>query len=1274
MLRILILISLLSASLSGSGQFTIDASKIYGGNSLDEAKDIAVNSDTSRIFWGGRTFSTDGDIPSNAGGSDYWIMKWDIDGDLIWSKTFGGFNNDDLTTVMPHNDGGVIAFGTTRNDHGLFGHLVGISGGWLMRTNTAGTLIYGQIFGSGVSEIGVDAFRHISGNVTMAMEGTSAMLDGKVNHGIVDVWIVNVDPLFNIRWSALMGGSLQDIPAAITSDINSNIYVAATSYSNLSGLDPNAGGADVWVFKLSPQGNLLWQKNFGGSSQDIASDIHFHRDGYVYVTAHSSSDDGDFGANHGANDIWMIKMDIDDGEPSSFIRYGGEGNDMNAHLDRFDADHLVISATSGSSGFDLTGNKGFNDVWVFTTDLNGNTIQQMNYGGSLNDLSADIMTIDSVFHLFNTSQSTDKNVPMNSFSQQDIWYLTLNTNPPPCSDQFVCIQDSTLSNELFPPSEDVLLCVEGCNAGLGPGPFFIQGPCADFEHATALFKLTTDANADLLTLSVASDEMNQPQIALFRSGNCSTFTQVRCASGTNGFVLMPYLDVNPLTTYVIAISDVESNEGSFELCATAIDVEFCNERDSLYVTHTSQGSPFHGPYKPGEEVQFCYELLDWNKLDCNGFQGLVPTFGPGWDPAGFDLFGMPLQVDSMLIPVGNGFWDWYKLGDVRYNISNPISGYDGGQGMPGGWYFTNLGDPPPNNDPDETIGDIYDCLPTPDKWKICFTLPVLEECESSLDASVSMRTFSDGELGSRESLACAYDQEETYTASMVCCLNPGIEVINEVTICSEDTVILIPQTNILPPVTYSWIAFPDNGVQGSFSQNNAFRFYQILTNETDAILKVRYVFWAEGVGCQTDPIEFNVRVLPLPTGRITLTGPNIVCSGSTVTLNFESEGTSPFAIELFRDNVFFANVLSETSFISIQVDPVFSSRFRIGSIRDASCEGDGFGLVNVTVKPVGTSIIDTSVCEGESFMVGTQVFTEAGIYTITLNNAASNNCDSIISLTLSTTPSITETIDEEICNGDTFFVLGVPYTETTDELIEFTGPEGCPNFIHLDLTVTDTFFTEIDQTICSGDTLDFAGIGVFQSGTYAHVEETKPACFEKTTLNLTVLPAIVIHDLSIIGDNGSDNGAILVEIVGGSPPFTYLWSTGQTTGSLFKLMHGQYTVTATDSRGCSQSFTFVVPMVTGVEDLAGSQDDLKIWPTIVSSGEKINVFSPMGKHIDIKGIQWWDVSGHLIFSIDHLDTGIPNSIDVPIMTSGSLCFVRITSRNGNSSWFKIILQ
>lgn len=1273
-MKILLLTLLSFSALFCSAQFNPEISLIFGGNSLDEAKDIAVSPDSSALFLGARTFSTDIDIPGNNGGSDYWIMKRHLDGSLIWNHSYGGVNNDDLAAVMPHTDGGVLAFGTTRNEHGDFGDLNGLAGGWLIRTNAMGTLVKGKIFGGDISENGIDAIRHANGNITLLIEASSPELDTQENNGILDVWVVQVDGNFNHRWSVLIGGSRQDSPAAMATDVTGNIYVAATSQSDLPGLGDNFGEKDLWVFKLSPVGELLWQKNFGGSGDDIANDILFHSSGSIYVMAHSASSDGDFGSNRGFTDLWMVKLNADNGDPVFFKRFGGEGTDANANIAQLGSSSLVVSATTNSDSVDLSGNKGFNDVWVFTTNLDGTLTQEMNYGGSQNDLAGDLVVADSVIYLFNTSLSEDKNVPANSTTQQDLWLFSLNANPEPCSGEFLCQQDSTLSNELFPPATDVLVCVSGCTAGLSPGPDFIQGACPDFIYPTAYFKLTTDTTADLLTLSVLSSDFNQPHIALLRTGNCTSFTQVACSQGSEGYVLMQFIDVAPLTTYIIAISDAAGNIGTFELCATSVDVEFCNENDRVYVNAASMGSPLTGPFKPGEEVQICYELLDWNKLDCNGFQGLIPTFGPGWDPNGFDVFGMPIQIDSFLMPVSNGFWDWYKVGDVHYNITNPISGYGGGQGMAPGWYFTNLSDPPPNNGPDETTGDIDNCLPTPDKWKVCFTLPVEDDCESNMDISVSMRTFSDGELGVNTSLACAYDQEETLIIGMVCCINPTVQNVQDRTICSGDTLILKPGTNIIPPVYYAWTANAEPGIEGASDGAFAPFLFQVLTNETSEILDVHYVLWAEGINCEAEPISFTVHVYPLPTSRITVTGPTVVCSGETVKLNFESTGTPPYAIEVTRDNAFFANVLSETQNFSIDIDPVLSGRFRVGNMRDAFCDGEGLGFVNVTVKPVGSALIDTAICEGNSITVGGETFNEAGTYIIELENGAENNCDSIISLSLSITPSLTQEITETRCNGDTLFVLGIPYTETTQQLIEYLGPLGCPDYIDLDLTVVDTLIDEFEQTICGGDTLDFGGVGLFQSGTYSHVEEIMPGCFAQTILNLTVLPNLFINDLSIIGDHGNGDGAILVEITGGNPPFTYLWNTGQTTESLFNINHGSYTLTVTDQLGCMEIFEFVVPMVTSTSG-ESETSNIKLWPTLLSPASEIFLLHQKGQ-LNIKNITWRDINGRALATQDLLETssnGV-SSFMIPQNLNTGLYFIQLSYLNGGSTWFKVVLQ
>ena len=1275
MQRILILTSFLFCSSLSFGQFDLERSVIYGGNATDEAKDIAINPAKTFMFFGGRSYSTDGDLTANSGGSDFWIMKRNLDGTPIWSKNYGGLSNDDLVSIMPHPDGGVLAFGTTHTNQGAFGTINGLAGGWLMRTNPAGNIIDGKIFGGQITETAIEAFRAFDGDVTMILQAGSTTLNGQTNNGVLDVWVVHTDVNFNILWSNLLGGTDSDVPVALTQDENGNIYIAAQTKSNLNGQNPNHGEFDAWIMKLNPDGQVAWQKTFGGTDDDIPNDIIVHPDGFVYVTVQSLSADEDFDVNSGINDLWLLKLNETNGNLIDKRRYGGTGNEFNGKLEfNKENDHVLIAVTTTSTNGDLTGNKGLSDVWIIETDLDGNITQQMNYGGSINDLSADILTVDTVFHVLNSTFSNDKNVPFNTFAQQDMWYFTLNTNPGPCSDQFVCLSDTTPTNILYPPDNNALVCVSGCTAGLGAGPNFLNSPCADFNDPTAYFKVVTDTMSDLLTLSVTSNELNKPRIAVFKTINCTTYQQVLCATGHDGSVLMQYLEVQPRTTYVIAISDDEANIGGFEFCASSIHVEFCNIEDQIYVTNTSMGSPPLGPYKPGEEVTFCYELQDWEKLDCNGFQGLIPTFGPGWDSTSFNLFGEPIQVDSMIAPINTGFWQWYSLGDVHYNISNPINGFDGGQGMPAGWYFTNTGDPPPTTEPDETTGDIETCLNTNDRWKVCFTVRVVDECESNLDCSITMKTYADGEIGNKSSLACVYDQAEVFNAIMRCCINPGIANIQDFSICSGDTISLKPGTNLNPPVTYTWTATPDPFITGATTGFQLDSFYQILKNTVVIPQKVKYSIRAQSEGCATQAEDFDVTVYPKPTGQLSLVGPNTVCSGSTVSLHFQLFGDAPFAIGLYRDNTFFANVLSENNTITINVDPIFSSVLTIGTLRDANCDGTGSGSVLVNISPASSYLIDTVLCVGETLIVGDTVLADPGTYEIVLDNEAASGCDSIINVTLAVIPSLNENQSYVICQGDTVWILGEPYTETTNEIIEYLGPEGCPNYIHLDLVVKDTFSTEISQTICFGDTLDFEGIKVFEEGTYSHTEEVRPGCFEQTILHLDVLPAIVINDLSIMADDGHGNGAIIVEIVGGKPPFTFLLYTNQTSESIFNIPSGHYAQTVTDANGCQEIFQYEVPFVSATHDL--SKTLLSCRPTLLHQGEKIRLINTGKEEIQIAKLELTATTGQSLLVQDKIQ--VPGESyyysDLPASLAPGIYFLTAWTKDRHLNQWKIVIE
>lgn len=1254
-------------------QFNLTENRVYGGNGFDEARKFVPTSNNVVHFFGGTSFSSDGDVGGNFGGTDFWIMKRNASGGLIWSHNFGGPTNDDLVSLIPHTDGGVIAFGTTRSNHGEFGEIMGLAGGWLMRTNTNGSIIDGRVFGGQITELAVDAFSRPSGNIMLALESGSGMVDGQPNLGVVDSWIVNVSSNFEIVWSKRSGGSGADVPKAITGDINSNTYVAATTDGNIEGAGENKGEKDAWIYKLAANGDMEWQIMLGGSREDIPTDILYHDQEFVYVIIQSNSNDFDLPSNMGINDLWLIKLDANTGQLLQTTHLGGTGNDYNGKLDILGDERIILSASTTSNNGHLTGSKGLSDVWIVELDLDGNIINQMNYGGSVNDLAGDVFVTDSVIHVLSTSNSSDKNVPFTTWGQSDLWYFTLDMNPDSCNTRLMCQPDSSMANEILPPDSGVLICASGCNAGYGRGPNG-GAACADFVNATVYYRITTDTSADLLTLSVNSFEFNKPQIALFSSPNCTTFIPIECAVGANGEVVLAYIDIEPQTEYIVAVSDAEGNIGDFELCATSVDVEFCNQHDQIYVTSTSLGSPFTGPFKPGESVQFCYELTDWKKLDCNGFQGLMPTFGDGWDPISFDSEGQPAQMNTFLMPVQPGEWNWHELGEVRYNLTNPISGFESGQGMPPGWYFTNTGDPPPHDNPDQTTGDINNCLPTNDIWRVCFTLTAKDECESNLDLSVRMKTFSDGELGINSNLACAYDQEEIFNTYLQCCLNPRVQPIQNLSKCTGDTTLLLPQTNLIGPVTYNWTSENNPFITGNTNATGRPFFEQILHNEAVIPFDIKYQLWATGNGCISDTIEFSITVNPLPSSRIDLTGPFIVCAGTPVTLNFDSKGTPPFVIEVLRDSNPFIEVLAENPMISIQVNPEFSSRLTIGKVTDALCTGSGLGFEDVTIKPEFITQIDTVLCEGQSIMVGDSTFEISGTYEVEFVKGAENNCDSTVILTLEIVPVLTSEVSDVICKGDTLFVLGVPYTETTQTTLEYLTPEGCPSFIHLDLQVKDTFTTEIVQTICFGDTLNFGGIKVYQPGSYSYVEEVRPMCFEETILNLTVLPEIVTSVVIVQPDNGSGDGSIILEVTGGSPPLTYLWNTNDITSSLFNLSHGEYKLTVTDRLGCTRVFTFGVPFSTSTDEVEPSER-LQVRPTITRQGNEIQIVNPAGNDKIVLSISWLSSSGQITPATNFLrieKQGRVNMI-VPALASG-LYYLRIQYEDGTIQYDPILIQ
>ena len=360
---------------------------------------------------------------------------------------------------------------------------------------------------------------------------------------------------------------------------------------------------------------------------------------------------------------------------------------------------------------------------------------------------------------------------------------------PPCSMNCTDNNDCTSPAPItLNPSGGADVCINDCNTGASPGPNFPGNNCYDLPNSTVWYSITTDATASTIDITLTSGTMSTtPEFTVF-TNVCGPYTIVNCTEGAGGTASATGIPVAANTTYIIAVSNVNGSAGTFNLCvAQDPDNSACNTDNTFVMTSSSMGSPQGGPYQPGEQVNFCYTLTNWQQINCNYIGAFVPSFGNCWDPASFDAQGMPVNITTPLAvngviqpcppcppgpPCGPcawsgcvgqpaGSWVWFPAGTATYNVNGY---YPAGTPMPAGWYFLSSYDPitgnctPTPTDPNNTYGDgnFPACGTNTFNYTICFTL-IAGSDPNNNDCFVGMKTFADGEFGAWNNIGCTVD-------------------------------------------------------------------------------------------------------------------------------------------------------------------------------------------------------------------------------------------------------------------------------------------------------------------------------------------------------------------------------------------------------------------------------------------------------------------------------------------------------------------------------------
>lgn len=351
----------------------VEWEKTFGGSQLDEAESVIQTNDGGFAV-AGYTASSDGDVGENNGAFDYWVLKLDPNGALEWERNYGGTSDDEARSIIQTPDGGFVVSGYSEFDDGDYGD--GNFDFWILKLDNNGIIEWEKnLDGSQMLDRDVSQTADRANSITHTTDG-GYIVAGETFDGDYDYWIIKLDQNGSVEWENSFGGSRGEQAYSIIQLSDGTYAVAGFTGSDdgdVSDLNGTAGFSDdFWILKLDINGNLLWEKTFGGSSSESAAALESTYDGGLIVAGHTSSSDGDISVNKGAEDFWILKLDeygIIEWEKS----LGGPDYDRASSILQTEDNGYAVAGWSASKTGDVSGNNGFDDIWIVKLSGNGSS-------------------------------------------------------------------------------------------------------------------------------------------------------------------------------------------------------------------------------------------------------------------------------------------------------------------------------------------------------------------------------------------------------------------------------------------------------------------------------------------------------------------------------------------------------------------------------------------------------------------------------------------------------------------------------------------------------------------------------------------------------------------------------------------------------------------------------------------------------------------------------------------------------------------------------------
>jgi len=293
----------------------IEWQKTYGRGYLDAAYSIVQTYDGGYVIVGALARE----------GWTIWVLKLDAEGEFEWQKSFKGkeYEYGVAYSIQQTSDGGYIVAGEIRVEEGKDIDI------WILKLAPDGTKEWDKRGGGSDLDHAYALQQTSDGGYIVAGQ------NDKPYYGVGGgIWVLKLHPTGEIEWQKTYGGDSSDEAHAIRQTNDGGYIVAGATHSF------GVGDEDLWILKLNAHGDCEWQKTIGGEGQDYTRSIRQTFDGGYIVTGTTYS----FGLGDG--DLWILKLGTN-GDIKWQRTYGGYGKEeAYSILQTYDGGYVVAGSTS----------------------------------------------------------------------------------------------------------------------------------------------------------------------------------------------------------------------------------------------------------------------------------------------------------------------------------------------------------------------------------------------------------------------------------------------------------------------------------------------------------------------------------------------------------------------------------------------------------------------------------------------------------------------------------------------------------------------------------------------------------------------------------------------------------------------------------------------------------------------------------------------------------------------------------------------------------------